>query len=169
MYHVSAQGVDERMINVHYYYYYYYYYVIIMSLLCNYYVDCQPLRVIIGRSCHKYHFCRDKSLLLQTRLLSGQKYACRYKTFFATNTLSRQKYFVATNIILSRQKYACRDKTFFTTTYCRDKNILSRQSLFCLDKSFVAASIVRDNSFVSTKMTVVVALANDSGLAVRLT
>ena len=23
MYHVSAQGVDERMINVHYYYYYY--------------------------------------------------------------------------------------------------------------------------------------------------
>ena len=25
MYHVSAQGVDERMINVHYYYYYYKY------------------------------------------------------------------------------------------------------------------------------------------------
>ena len=24
MYHVSAQSVDERMINVHYYYYYYY-------------------------------------------------------------------------------------------------------------------------------------------------
>ena len=23
MYHVSAEGVDERMINVHYYYYYY--------------------------------------------------------------------------------------------------------------------------------------------------
>ena len=23
MYHVSAQGVDERIINVHYYYYYY--------------------------------------------------------------------------------------------------------------------------------------------------
>ena len=26
MYDVSAQGVDERMINVHYYYYCYYYY-----------------------------------------------------------------------------------------------------------------------------------------------
>ena len=26
MYHVSAQGVDERMINVHYYYYSSYYY-----------------------------------------------------------------------------------------------------------------------------------------------
>ena len=25
MYHVSVQGVDERMKNVHYYYYYYYY------------------------------------------------------------------------------------------------------------------------------------------------
>ena len=25
MYHVSVQGVDERMINVYYYYYYYYY------------------------------------------------------------------------------------------------------------------------------------------------
>ena len=25
MYDVSAQGVDERMTNVHYYYYYYYY------------------------------------------------------------------------------------------------------------------------------------------------
>ena len=25
MYHVSAQGIDEPMINVHYYYYYYYY------------------------------------------------------------------------------------------------------------------------------------------------
>ena len=25
MYHVTAQGIDERMINVHYYYYYYYY------------------------------------------------------------------------------------------------------------------------------------------------
>ena len=24
MYHVSDQGVDERMLNVHYYYYYYY-------------------------------------------------------------------------------------------------------------------------------------------------
>ena len=28
MYHVSAQGVDERMIYVHYYYYYYYFIII---------------------------------------------------------------------------------------------------------------------------------------------
>ena len=31
MYHVSAQGVDERMINVHYYYYYYCYYYYYVS------------------------------------------------------------------------------------------------------------------------------------------
>ena len=33
MYHVSAQGVDERMINVHYYYYYYYYYYLALGML----------------------------------------------------------------------------------------------------------------------------------------
>ena len=33
MYHVSAQGVDERMINVHYYYYYHYYYYCFYYLL----------------------------------------------------------------------------------------------------------------------------------------
>ena len=33
MYHVSAQGIDERMINVHYYYYYYYYYYYMKSTL----------------------------------------------------------------------------------------------------------------------------------------
>ena len=31
MYHVSAQGVDERMIDVHYYYYYYH-----LRTLCDY-------------------------------------------------------------------------------------------------------------------------------------
>ena len=31
MYHVSAQGVDERTINVHYDYYYYYYYYYYVS------------------------------------------------------------------------------------------------------------------------------------------
>ena len=34
MYHVSAQGIDERMINVHYYYYYYYYYLLLIELFC---------------------------------------------------------------------------------------------------------------------------------------
>ena len=33
MYHVSAQGVDKRMINVHYYYYHHYYYL--LTFLCH--------------------------------------------------------------------------------------------------------------------------------------
>ena len=47
-------------------------------------------RITTGGSCHRYHFCRDKS-------------------FVATNTS-----FVATKVCLSRQKYACRDKRFAT-------------------------------------------------------
>ena len=41
MYHVSAQGVDERMINVHYYYYYY------SQCLCLYGVT------VYGSGCRK--------------------------------------------------------------------------------------------------------------------
>ena len=41
MYHVSAQGVDERMINVHYYYYYHYYYS--DTLLCIQYIQLNSL------------------------------------------------------------------------------------------------------------------------------
>ena len=33
MYHVSAQGVDERMINVHYYYYYFLVYAFLIRFL----------------------------------------------------------------------------------------------------------------------------------------
>ena len=39
MYHVGAQGIDERMINVHYYYYYYiHYYCYVLNWpgrICN--------------------------------------------------------------------------------------------------------------------------------------
>ena len=54
---------------------------------------------ITGGSCHKYHFCRDKS-------------------FVATNTcLSRQNpSFAATKVSLSREKYFCRDKSFVATS-----------------------------------------------------
>ena len=55
--HVSAQGVDERMINVYYYYYYYYYY-------CYYYktqvfVGVLVLRISLTPLCVDYeiHSC----------------------------------------------------------------------------------------------------------------
>ena len=50
---------------------------------------------IIGGSCHKYNFCRDK-----TRLLSRQKYVCRDKITFAVTNICRDKRnFVATKIL----------------------------------------------------------------------
>ena len=56
---------------------------------------------IIGGSCHKYNFCRDK-----TRLLS----------FVATNTAT--KVILSSNLPLSRQRYACHNKTFVATNTC---------------------------------------------------
>ena len=115
---------------------------------------------ITGGSCHKYHFCRDrsfvatevrlsrqkfllrqayfccdkhmfvatkhvfrcdKSMLVATKLLSRQTRVVQ-QIFVVTNRLSRQKYFVATNIILSLQTF-CRSKHTFVATkivFCRD-------------------------------------------------
>ena len=91
---------------------------------------------IVGGSCHKYDFCRDKHA--KTRLLSRQKYACRYfflfyffKLYKHVLYLSPNNSFVATNIILSRQKF-CRNKHIFVAT----------KDLFCRDKAFVATKIV---------------------------
>ena len=55
---------------------------------------------IIGGSCHKYNFCRDKSYVAINTCLSRQAPVCRNKTR-----------------LLSRQKYACSDKTFVATKY----------------------------------------------------
>ena len=44
MYHVSAQGIDECMPNVHYYYYYYY-----MKELNNSHEDWWKQDVLLGR------------------------------------------------------------------------------------------------------------------------
>ena len=53
---------------------------------------------VIGGSCHKYHFCRDKSMLVVTKVLSRKNYVCREK-----KKIGCCCFFVATNIILSRQ------------------------------------------------------------------
>ena len=43
-------------------------------------------RTIIGGSCHKYHFCRDKSMLAATKIYFSRQ------IFLVTNVLSRQEY-----------------------------------------------------------------------------
>ena len=51
----------------------------------------------------KTYFCRDKHILVATKLLLRQAYFCRDKSML-----------IATNLILSRQKF-CRDKSFVAT------------------------------------------------------
>ena len=53
---------------------------------------------VIGGSCHKYHFCRDK-----TRLLSPHNFCRNKHNFVRTKVLWRRAY-------LSRQYYVYRDK-----------------------------------------------------------
>ena len=91
-----------------------------------------------GGSCHKYHFCRDK-----TRLLSRQKHACRDKhNFVATKPVfCRDKsMLVATNTCLSQQNF-CRDKHHFV--------VIAASILFSREKAcFVAAPPMIVDSYV---------------------
>ena len=93
--------------------------------------DCRDNHVFVTT---KHFFCRDKSMLVATKrfvatkvastsiLLSRQK-TCFVSTklclsrqiFVVTNVLSRQKYFVPTNIIFSRQNF-CHGKHTFVAT-----------------------------------------------------
>ena len=110
---------------------------------------------INGGSCHKYHFCRGKTRVCRakTRLLSLQKYACRYKTFVVTKLcFSPQNSFVTTKDVFWLDKHtfvATKDYYFFVATnICLKKKIatkicLTRQAYFCRDKRRV---------FVATKL-----------------
>ena len=110
----------------------------------------------IGGSCHKYHFCRDKSFaatntcFVATKVWLPLQNVCRAKhNFVATKYLCCDKHvFVATSILLLRQNTCfvatkiilvayvwrqkfCRDKhTFVATNTC-----LSRQKLHLLQPS----------------------------------
>ena len=114
-------------------------------------------------------FCRDKHM--RDAYFCRHKHVCvatkhvfyRDKSMLVTKLLSRQKYFVATNIILSpqnlsRQAYFCRDErrvlsrhtrvcgfshNFVATkhVFCRDKHALVKTTKF-FDKSVVASMYV---------------------------
>ena len=91
--------------------------------------------IIIGRSCHKYHFCHDKGFVATNTCLSRHKtslsclsrqkmsfIATKVCCFVATKLcLSRRNIFVLTNTCLSRQAY------IFVQTkgvFYRDKHVL---------------------------------------------
>ena len=113
---------------------------------------------VIGGSCHKYNFCRNK-----TCLLSRQKYACRDKPLLRQKYLSQQAYefcrdkimFVATNI--------CRGKSFVVTNTCRDEHnfvmtgiflslqkthfVMTKTSVCCDKHLFVVTKLCRNKTF----------------------
>ena len=112
--------------------------------------DMRQVGIIIGGSCHKYNFCRDKHVFVRQNTsfvatkvcLSRQTYFCRDKYNFAvTKVLSRQTYFlqnmsfVATNVCLSRQTRVCRDKYL-----SRQKYFVQTKDVFCDSKHVFVAT-----------------------------
>ena len=95
---------------------------------------------IVGGSCRKYNFCRNKTCLLLQRKYAfvTTKILCHNKhNLVATKVLSWQK------TCLLHQKYACHNKTFVITRLCLLQqifivtNILLRQAYFCPGKRCV--------------------------------
>ena len=95
------------------------------------------LNSIIGGSRHKYNFCCDKSMLVET------------KTFVEINTCSLRLKF-------------CHDKHNFVTT-----KVLWRQAYFCCDKRHVllwqthVCCVCHEQTLVATKMILVAAPTNN--------
>ena len=91
-------------------------------------------------------FCRDKSMLAATKLLSRQN------TFVASNTcLSRS--FVATSVLLLQQKACFVATNTFLSRQKKKKKALSRQIFLATNLIlFVARNICRNKSFVSTSI-----------------
>ena len=97
-------------------------------------------KTIIGGSCHKYNFCRDKRVFVATK--KRQKYACHDKTVLVAANSCRNKHtFVATSILLSQQAYFCRDKHVLVAT----KIILApiTQNVSCLDAFVIVVAFTR--------------------------
>ena len=133
----------------------------------------------------KHVFCRDKSMLVATKLHDKIM-------FVMTKRLSRQTFVFVSTKDVSRQAYFCRNKRRVCvfrnksmlvatkalsrqTRICCNKNILSRQTAFsrhnfCQDKhTFVATKdeFCRDRHvFVATKIILVAASASDTIQAV---
>ena len=94
---------------------------------CQYIINVFMSFTIIGGSCYKYNFCRDKSFVFCISYLSRQNkltfvttkhvfcHACRDKYMFVVTNSCRDKSFVARNTCLSRQKF-CRSKHTFVAT-----------------------------------------------------
>ena len=63
MYHVSAQGIDERMINVHYYYYYHDKCTLLLTLPASEIRSCVKVEAAALGSDKPYGFCGREATL----------------------------------------------------------------------------------------------------------
>ena len=105
---------------------------------------CQLCWHIIGRSCHKYHFCCDKDAFVVTRcVLLRQNFRCDFCSdkliFVATNTfvLRKHLFLCVTKVCLSWQTRVCCDKSFVATKIFCHNIILLQQAYFCCNKRCV--------------------------------
>ena len=108
---------------------------------------------IIGRSCHKYNFCCNKSFIVTNMSFVVTKVCLLWQTFCEKIMFVATKWH-STNI---QQKFCCDKHNFVATKVlswqkyaCCDKKPLSQQNYVCCDKTFV-----------TTKMILVAAPAND--------
>ena len=105
------------------------------------------LKDITGGSCHKYHFCHDKSFVMIKHI-----FCCNNSMLVATKVcLSWQNILVMTNNfvvteVLSRQAYFCCYKHMFVVTkdvFCRNKtSFLSRRKYAYCSKTFIATKTI---------------------------
>ena len=140
-----------------------------LSPVCLSVQQCSPSVV---RSCHHYHysrdkrfvttkhvFCRDKNMLVATNLchsifLSWKNVFCHDKHVFVTTKvcLSRQN-FCCDKITVSVMTNICRDKSFVATEIlCCDKhNFIITKHVFCPNKSMLVATkdVVETNTCLS--------------------
>ena len=94
---------------------------------------------IIGVSCRKYRFCRDKSFVVANTCLSQQKYTCCDKSMLVAtnichNVLSWQTYY---NFVATKQAY------FFMTkdVSCCNKHVFVVMIFFCSSQWYIWTSI----------------------------
>ena len=114
--------------------------------------------------CHKYHFCRDKHMVVTTKhLLLWQKYAC---CDICCDKIFLMRLKSCCNKYLLRQTHVCCNKHVFVTTkdvFCCHKHVfvvtkvsLSPEACVCHNKGFVMTKIcLLWQNFCSDKHTFV--------------
>ena len=115
---------------------------------------------VIGGSCHKYHFCRDKNTsFVPTKVcLLQQNFCCDKHNFVITKVLLQQAYVCHDKHVFVVTKHVfCHNESMLVTT---NRKVLSWQAYFCHDKRRVLSQqthACHDKAIVVTKIILVAA------------